>query len=119
MQNPVKSAGILSELVGNVRLAWRLIRDPRLPKMTKFLIPGLAAAYLLLPIDLMPDVIPGLGQLDDLALIALAIKLFIDRSPSWLVQFHKDNLAGKPTTAQEPGTPKGYQTVDGDYRMVD
>ncbi len=40
MQNPVKSAGLMSELVTNVRVAWRLLRDPRMPKLTKFIIPG-------------------------------------------------------------------------------
>lgn len=119
MQNTVKSVGLLSELVNNVRLAWRLFRDPRLPNLTKFVIPGVAAAYLLLPIDLMPDLLPGLGQLDDLAVIALAIKMFIDMSPTWLVQWHRDNLAGRATKATDPSEQRGSTTVDGDYRIVD
>jgi uncharacterized membrane protein YkvA (DUF1232 family) len=119
MANPAKSAGILSDIVGNARLAWKLFRDPRISKTTKYLIPGIAAAYLLLPIDILPDFIPVLGQLDDLAIIALAIKFFIDMSPSWLVQFYRDELAGRPSTATDPKAPRSDKTVDGEYRVMD
>ncbi len=118
MQNPVKSAGLLSELVRNARVAWRLFRDPRVSKIAKIAIPGLAAAYLFLPIDLLPDFLPGLGQLDDLALIALGIKMFIDMSPQWLVQFYRDELAGKRSTSSTV-RPDSGQTVEGDYRVMD
>ncbi len=74
---------------------------------------------MLLPIDILPDFIPVLGQLDDLALIALAIKLFIDMSPKWLVQFYRDELAGRPSTATDPNAPKTEKTVDADYRVID
>ncbi len=117
--NPTRSVGLLSEIVSNARLAWKLFRDPRVSKATKVLIPGIAVAYLLLPIDVIPDFIPVIGQLDDLAIIALAIKFFIDMSPSWLVQYYRDELAGNPSTATEPKSKKGEKTVDGDYRVID
>jgi uncharacterized membrane protein YkvA (DUF1232 family) len=119
MANPTKSTGMLSDIVGNARLAWKLFRDPRVSRATKFLIPGIAVAYLLLPIDILPDFIPVLGQLDDLAVIALAIKFFIDMSPSWLVQYYRDEMAGKPSTATDPKAPKREKTVDGEYRVMD
>ncbi len=119
MANPVKSTGMLSDIVANARLAWKLFRDPRISKTTKYLIPGAVLAYLLLPIDILPDFIPVLGQLDDLAVIALAMKFFIDMSPSWLVQFYRDELAGRPSTATDPKAPRTEKTVDGDYRVVD
>ena len=118
MQNPARSAGLLSDLVRNARVAWKLFRDPRVSKVTKLAIPGLAVAYLLLPIDLVPDFLPGLGQLDDLALIALGIKMFIDLSPQWLVQFYRDQLAGKnPTNGGARGG--NGKTVDGEYKVMD
>jgi uncharacterized membrane protein YkvA (DUF1232 family) len=119
MANPTKSAGVISDIVTNARLAWKLFRDPRVSKTTKYLIPGIVAAYLLLPIDILPDFVPVLGQLDDLAIIALGIKFFIDMSPSWLVQFYRDELAGKASTATGPNGPKGEKTVDGEYRVMD
>ena len=119
MANPTKSVGLLSEIVTNARLAYKLFRDPRVSKMTKYAIPGVVAAYLLLPIDLLPDFVPVLGQLDDLAIIALALKFFVDMSPKWLVQFYRDELAGNPSTATDPNAPRKDKTVEGDYRVVD
>ena len=57
-------------------------KDKGTPLLAKMLI-GLTVAYLLSPIDLIPDFIPVLGLLDDLiivpALIALSIKLIPER----------------------------------------
>lgn len=55
------------------RLFRDVSRDPRVPKRVKYEV-GAAAAYLLLPIDIIPDFIPGLGQLDDIAIIGWAVR---------------------------------------------
>lgn len=47
--------------------------DPRVPREDK-LVAGAAAAYLVSPVDLVPGVIPALGQLDDLAVGVLATR---------------------------------------------
>ncbi len=49
-------------------------RDPRTRILAK-LVAGAVAAYALSPIDLIPDVIPVLGQLDDLLIVPLGILL--------------------------------------------
>lgn len=47
------------------------LRDPTVPRLAKIV--GLAAvAYFLLPFDFVPDVVPIIGWLDDLALLPLA-----------------------------------------------
>ena len=56
-----------------VRLFRDVAKDPRVPKRVKYEVGG-AAAYLVMPIDLIPDFIPGLGQLDDLAIIGWAVR---------------------------------------------
>ena len=46
----------------------QVARDPRTPWLSKLLI-GLAIAYLLSPVDIIPDFIPILGHLDDVILV--------------------------------------------------
>ena len=46
----------------------RLSTDPRTPKISKWLI-VIAIAYLISPIDIIPNFIPILGQLDDLIIV--------------------------------------------------
>lgn len=55
------------------RLLWRVARDPRVPWTAKAVAGG-AAAYVISPIDLVPDFIPGVGQLDDLFLLTRAVR---------------------------------------------
>lgn len=50
-----------------------LLRDPDVPRRTKLVAAG-TVAYLALPVDLIPDFIPGLGYLDDALLVAWAIR---------------------------------------------
>lgn len=71
------------------RLLWRLARDPRVParaKATMFIIAG----YLLSPLDVVPDFIPGIGQLDDLVVIAFALDQMLNRIPKEVVLEHWD-----------------------------
>ena len=77
--------GGLGEVLGNLRLSWNLIRDRRVPLWLKG-IPFLALLYVLWPVDLVADILPGLGQLDDLTVIllglmALSISSFPDCLP--------------------------------------
>jgi uncharacterized membrane protein YkvA (DUF1232 family) len=55
-------------------------RDPRVPWYAKAFA-GLVAAYALSPIDLIPDFIPILGQLDDLLLVPLGVWLAVRMIP--------------------------------------
>jgi uncharacterized membrane protein YkvA (DUF1232 family) len=50
----------------------RLLRDPRVPRRAKVAV-LLLIPYLLSPIDLVPDFIPVLGQLDDAILVAATV----------------------------------------------
>jgi uncharacterized membrane protein YkvA (DUF1232 family) len=51
----------------------RLVGDPRLPRRRKLLL-GAVAAYLAFPLDLIPDFLPVIGQLDDALVVALALR---------------------------------------------
>jgi len=66
------------------RLLWALATDPRVPVTRKMLL-GLAGAYVLSPIDLVPERIPFFGAVDDVAVVVLAIDVFLDGLPETLV----------------------------------
>ncbi len=113
---PQARLGLLAQLARNARLVWRLFSDPRVPIVNKLVIPAVMAAYVLWPADLLPDFIPALGQLDDLAVVALAVKLFIDFCPQEIVRQHRTQMA-TPKPA-EPVTPNS-EVVDAEYRVVE
>ena len=50
------------------------LRDKDTPKFVKAVIAG-ALGYLILPIDFIPDSVPGLGWVDDVAILAIAMKV--------------------------------------------
>ena len=59
---------------------WKLWRHPETPRAAK-LLALLVVAYALSPIDLIPDFIPVIGQLDDLVLVPLGIALVVKMVP--------------------------------------
>lgn len=71
------------------RLVWRLIRDPRVPARSKATLLVLAG-YIASPIDIIPDFITGLGQLDDLVIAAVALDQILNRVPDEIVRQHWD-----------------------------
>ena len=58
-------------------LGRRLLGDPRVPRRAKVAL-ALLVGYLVSPIDLIPDFVPGLGFLDD-ALVASAVVGYVIR----------------------------------------
>ena len=64
---------------------WKLMRHPDTPRAPK-LVALVTLAYALSPIDLIPDFIPVLGQLDDLVLVPMGIALAVRLTPPHLWQ---------------------------------
>ena len=76
LRRVVKTPWIKETLLVVPRLALlvpKLMTDERVPRRTKLALAGLAA-YIVSPWDLIPDFIPGVGQLDD----AIVVLLFVD-----------------------------------------
>jgi uncharacterized membrane protein YkvA (DUF1232 family) len=72
-----------------IKLLVRLMRDPRVQPRSKALI-LVTAGYLASPIDVIPDMVPGVGQLDDIIIVAFALDHLLNRIPEELVQEHWD-----------------------------
>lgn len=105
---------ILLGLRRYLRLTWRLMKDPRVPLLTKLPIP-IAVLYVVSPFALALDMIPLLGQLDDLTVLAIAVALFIKLCPKELVREHLEAMSGrKPPTAGGHGS-----VIDGDYQILE
>ena len=77
--------------VTQLSLTWQLMRDPRVPLWTK-IIPVAALLYIISPFDFIPDVIPGLGQLDDLGILLIAMRLMETVSPEMIVLEYRRRL---------------------------
>jgi uncharacterized membrane protein YkvA (DUF1232 family) len=63
-----------------VTLVRRLRRDPRVPRSAKIVM-ALAAVWVISPIDLIPEFLPVIGPLDDIVVVALALRYAVRRIP--------------------------------------
>jgi uncharacterized membrane protein YkvA (DUF1232 family) len=68
-------------------LAGRLVADERMPLAVRA-IPALLVLYLAMPLDIIPDFIPVLGQLDDIAVVIVAVGLFARFAPVRIIEEH-------------------------------
>jgi len=76
----LRLARLIWKLPTYARIVWGLVRDPRTPLPLKALLAA-GLAYVVVPIDLVPDAIPILGQADDLTVLLLVLDLFIANAP--------------------------------------
>ncbi len=68
--------GTMKELPNFLRLLAGLLADARVTLTDKLLVAG-AFAYILLPLDYLPDFIPFLGEVDDIFLLVMALQRLI------------------------------------------
>jgi len=102
LDGPERTAGLLAEIARQSRLILRLLGDRRVPVWPKLIIPA-TFVYIVSPIDLIADPILGLGQIDDIAVLLIGLKLFVELCPTDVVREHLDDLAS---------------VIDGSYRVV-
>jgi uncharacterized membrane protein YkvA (DUF1232 family) len=98
-----RSPGFWMNLFNSFRIAWKLLWDRQVPMSAKA-VPILTVLYVLSPIDILPDVLVGLGQVDDIAILLLGTQLFIAMSPKDIVARIRAELEGHP--------PSGGWTVN-------
>ena len=82
---------VASRVPDYARLIAALVLDERMPNDHKVML-GVAAGYVVIGRDLVPDSIPLLGGLDDIVVVVLAVDLFLDGVPPELLQEKLDDL---------------------------
>jgi len=73
------------DLPRSLRLAYCLMRDPRVPVYVKIAFAG-ALVLIATPLVDLPEAIPVIGEIDVLALTALSVRLFIAACPRYVVE---------------------------------
>ena len=91
-RNMGEAIEVARKLPTYARLVWGLARDPRVPTRQKLVLGGIAA-YLAFPIDIIPDFIPVIGELDDLAVLIFGLDWFIRNAPADVVEEHMARIA--------------------------
>ena len=108
---------LLLNMTGVPRLVFRLMMDRRVPMRLKLLLPA-ALVYLVLPMDIVPDILPALGRIDDILVILLSLLLFLGMAPRDVVWEHLRR--GRASPSKDEGDTKANQRViDGKYRVID
>ncbi len=99
-----------------LKLLGRLFKDSRVPLAEKAMLVG-AIAYVISPLDLLPDVIPVIGQVDDLYLIGLVVLRLLARTDDAVLQEHWDgrgdlvSIVNKILRAAQYVLPKRMQRI--------
>jgi len=94
MREPRQSAGELARVVPDaVKLAAALYRDPTLPRSVRRRL-RIALVYNLQPINLIPDVIPVIGFLDNAAVLIWALRSALRVSGPVTVRSHWKGSSG-------------------------
>jgi len=79
-----------------LQLYRNILADSRTPRLTKVLL-GLAVAYAVTPVDLIPDFVPVLGHLDDAIIIPVLVFLALKTIPKSLLEEHRQALSKEKT----------------------
>ncbi len=87
-----QNSGFFPDLILRIKLILRLMGDRRINLLLKILPVG-SLLYLILPIDLVPEIaIPLVGYLDDAAILWIGMTLFVTLCPEEVVQEHMNAL---------------------------
>ena len=108
----------MQALLNYFMLAWKLLWDRRVPIYAKLAF-ALPLIYLISPIDIIPDLLIGLGQLDDVALVVAGMKMLEMLSPADVVAEHRAELSRRGAAApnrEDVVDAPGFHVIDKDKR---
>ena len=116
LSKQVKEVGFWREIVHQVRLVFYLLRDPEVPFYLK-LLPFIGFVYLLSPIDFVPDLFLGLGQLDDLTVLLVGSKIFMELAPPHIVARHRQAIRASDGFVDSDNIKEAI-VIDGEHETV-
>jgi uncharacterized membrane protein YkvA (DUF1232 family) len=99
-----------------LKLFFRLLKDGRVPSAEKAMVVG-AIVYVISPLDLIPDFIPFVGEVDDLYLIAMVLLRMLIRAPDEALREHWDGggdlarIVGRIAQAAQYILPKRIRRI--------
>ena len=85
---------VLRHLPSFARLYWRLFRDGRVSLLPKALL-VLTLVYVVSPLDVIPDFVPVIGEMDDVAVVLAGLWLFVRLCPPEVVRETVYDIARK------------------------
>jgi uncharacterized membrane protein YkvA (DUF1232 family) len=85
---------VLLHLPDFARLYWRLFRDRRVSLIPKALL-VLTLVYVLSPLDVVPDFLPGIGEMDDVVVVLAGLWLFVRLCPPEVVRETAHDIAAR------------------------
>jgi uncharacterized membrane protein YkvA (DUF1232 family) len=83
----IRFVGLVSRMPRYLKLGWALTQDPTVSNRGKAALAG-ALGYALSPIDPVPGIIPVVGQLDDMAVMLLALRAALGAAPAEVAERH-------------------------------
>ncbi|HEY80492.1 MAG TPA: DUF1232 domain-containing protein, partial [Caldilineae bacterium] len=106
-------------LLEHLKLSWKLFRDPSVSALVRYGIPILGLIYLISPVDVIPDVLLGFGQLDDAAVLLLLSQLIVMLAPADIVARYQQAARGAaPAAGEADASQEDDEVIDADYRVI-
>ncbi len=99
-------SGVIRQIPMYLKLLGGLLADRRVPPLDKVLV-GAAVLYILMPLDLIPDFIPFLGEVDDVFLLVTAIQRLISNAGKRVVMEYWQG----PASDLDPGNLRKVLTA--------
>lgn len=103
-------------MLQRVQLLWGLLRDDRISIWLRRVGPMAILAYVISPIDLIPDFILGVGQVDDLGVAAfgmiLLLRLMTRFAPDAVVAEHVSRIIGAPSRPMHGARAREDETIE-------
>ncbi len=109
---------VLPRLLRTVRLVWKLTFDSRVPLLLRALVPA-ALLYFVIPVSVVPDILPfGVGLIEDVVLLLLAVWVLIRFAPSHVVREHAPwRASSRSSRSYRDDDPSNV--FDSTYHVVD